>query len=90
MDVTLPLALLALYQKFTCLSFAERVTEQHNDNGKKLLALQRDMLEFKAYGTVPIASISRWGNVQEIYRKHVGIECTFYEVSPGGGPARIW
>lgn len=66
---TLPLALLALYQKFTCLSFAERVTEQHNDNGKKLLALQRDMLEFKAYGTVPIASISRWGNVQEIYRQ---------------------
>ena len=66
---TLPLALLALYQKFTCLSFAERVTEQHNDNGKKLLALQKDMLEFKAYGTVPIASISRWGNVQEIYRQ---------------------
>lgn len=29
-------------------------------------------------------------NLQEIYRKHVGIECTFYEVSPGGGPARIW
>ena len=29
-------------------------------------------------------------NLQKIYREHVGIECTFYEAIPGGGPARIW
>ena len=29
-------------------------------------------------------------NLQKIYREHVGIECTFYEAIPGGGPTRIW
>ena len=27
--------------------------------------------------------------LQEIYQEHTGIECTFYEASPGGGPARV-
>ncbi|MBQ9060660.1 MAG: galactokinase [Firmicutes bacterium] len=26
----------------------------------------------------------------QIYREQTGIECTFYEVGPGGGPERIW
>lgn len=27
--------------------------------------------------------------LQEIYQERTGIECTFYEASPGGGPARV-
>ena len=27
--------------------------------------------------------------LREVYREQTGIECTFYEASPGGGPARV-
>ncbi len=64
---TLPVILLVLYQKYTCLSFTERITGLRGDKGRKLKRLRQDMLEFRAFGTVPVASISRWINIQDFY-----------------------
>ena len=62
----LPLAILALYQKYTCLHFGRLLLE--NSKGRKKIAdMKRRMLAFKAYGTVSAATISRWYNVRMIY-----------------------
>lgn len=62
----LPLTILALYQKYTCLHFGRLLLE--NSKGRKKIAdMKRRMLAFKAYGTVSAATISRWYNVRMIY-----------------------
>ena len=59
----LPVVLLALYEKYTCLRFAE-LTRM---NKWKIKELKELMLNFQAFGTVTPANLSRWHNVKQIY-----------------------
>ena len=59
----LPVVLLALYEKYTCLRFAE-LTRMNKGKIKELKEL---MLNFQAFGTVTPANLSRWYNVKQIY-----------------------
>lgn len=63
----LPVMVLALYEKFTCLRFTQRMAEYDRKKGKSLWELKNSMLEFQAYGTVTPANLSRWHNVKQIY-----------------------
>lgn len=64
----LPVVLLALYQKYTCLRFKELISIADKKKSKRLKALKRQLLEFQAYGTITPANISRWNNVRRTYR----------------------
>lgn len=63
----LPVVLLALYEKYTCLRFTELLTHTEKKQIKRLRTLKRLMLNFQAYGTVTPANLSRWHNVKRIY-----------------------
>lgn len=67
----LPLTLIALYEKYTCLRFTQLITTVDKRQMKQLRALKRMMLDFRAYGTVDPAIISRWHNVKRIYQATV-------------------
>lgn len=60
----LPVVLLSLYEKYTCLRFTELITHLEKDQIKYLKNL---MLKFQAFGTVTPANLSRWHNVKQIY-----------------------
>lgn len=61
----LPMTLLMLYQKFTCLRFTELIALR--EKARDLEKLQQMMLEFRAFGTVTPANLSRWHNIKQIY-----------------------
>lgn len=63
----LPIVMIALYEKFTCLRFTELLRKSGERDKQKLEALKKMMLEFKAYGTVDPSNLSRWHNVKQIY-----------------------
>lgn len=63
----LPVAALALYEKYTCLRFTELIACQDKRQLKRLKELKKLLLEFQAYGTVTPANLSRWHNVKQIY-----------------------
>lgn len=64
----LPVVILSLYQKYTCLRFNQLIADTTNKKSAKTLkALKRLMLNFKAFGTVAPANLSRWDNVRRIY-----------------------
>lgn len=63
----LPLVVLALYEKYTCLLFTQLLAESSCEKRKSLQALKNRMLEFRSYGTVTPANLSRWHNVKQIY-----------------------
>lgn len=60
----LPVVLLSLYEKYTCLRFTELATQLQKEQVKQLKNL---MLHFRAFGTVAPANLSRWHNVKQIY-----------------------
>lgn len=60
----LPVVLLSLYEKYTCLRFTELITHLEKGQIKRLKNL---MLKFQAFGTVTPANLSRWHNVKQIY-----------------------
>lgn len=60
----LPVVLLSLYEKYTCLRFTELITRMKKEQIKELKNL---MLNFQAFGTVTPANLSRWHNVKQIY-----------------------
>ena len=60
----LPVVLLSLYEKYTCLRFTELITQMKKSQIKELKEL---MLNFQAFGTVTPANLSRWHNVKQIY-----------------------
>lgn len=60
----LPVVLLSLYEKYTCLRFTELIT--HLEKGR-IKQLKNLMLKFQAFGTVTPANLSRWHNVKQIY-----------------------
>ena len=61
----LPIVLLMLHQKYTCLRFTELIAQRKKP--QELTRLKRMMLEFKAFGTVTPANLSRWHNIKQIY-----------------------
>ena len=63
----LPVVLLSLYEKYTCLRFTQLITHLDKRQFKRLKALKNLMLKFQAFGTVTPANLSRWHNVKQIY-----------------------
>ena len=63
----LPVVLLSLYEKYTCLRFTELITNMDKEQLKQLKELKKLMLRFQAFGTVTPANLSRWHNVKQIY-----------------------
>lgn len=63
----LPVVLLSLYEKYTCLRFTELITHLNKGQLKRMKALKTLMLRFQAFGTVTPANLSRWHNVKQIY-----------------------
>lgn len=63
----LPVVLLSLYEKYTCLRFTELITQLDKGQLKQLKALKNLMLRFQAFGTVTPVNLSRWHNVKQIY-----------------------
>lgn len=61
---SLPIVMLALYEKYTCLRFTELISRI---NKKQINEIKNLMLKFRAYGTVSPANLSRWHNVKQIY-----------------------
>ena len=64
----LPVVLLALYQKYTCLRYQALLSEHERLRGRELKELKRRLLEFQAYGTIAPANISRWHNIKQTYK----------------------
>ena len=60
----LPVVLLALYEKYTCLRFTQLIAGARKE---EIRALKDLMLNFQAFGTVAPANLSRWHNVKQIY-----------------------
>jgi len=63
----LPIVLLALYEKYTCLRFTELIVGSESRKLRTILELKKLMLKFQAFGVVPPANLSRWDNVKRIY-----------------------
>ena len=63
----LPVVMLALYEKFTCLRFTELIVGSESRKLRTILELKKLMLKFQAFGVVPPANLSRWDNVKRIY-----------------------
>ncbi len=63
----LPITLLALYEKYTCLRFTEMISNLQKQKLKSIIQLKRNLLNFQALGTVSSANLSRWNNVRQIY-----------------------
>ena len=63
----LPITLLALYEKYTCLRFTQLIADLKPRKLKDIIELKRMMLNFQAFGTVSPANLSRWNNVKQIY-----------------------
>ncbi len=64
---SLPLILLALYEKYTCLRFTQLMADIETRHPAQLEQLTVLMQDFKAYGTFTAANLSRWYNVRQIY-----------------------
>lgn len=63
----LPIVMLALYEKYSCLHFTKMLAETDLHHLKKIQKMKKDMLEFQAYGTLAPANLSRWHNIKRIY-----------------------
>lgn len=63
----LPLVMLALYEKYTCLHYTEVIATTDLSHLRQIQKLKTEMLEFQAYGTLAPANLSRWHNVKHIY-----------------------
>ncbi len=61
---SLPIIMLALYEKYTCLRFTELISGMRK---RQVDEIKNLMLRFRAYGTVSPANLSRWHNVKQIY-----------------------
>lgn len=71
------LTILVLIQKFTCMQLNENIhSEIYEKRGtasrtsKRVIQnLKRQVMEFRAFGTLAPSQVSRWNNVCEIYRE---------------------
>ena len=80
----MPLVLLALYEKYTCLRFTELLAARSKKKAANLRKLKELMLKFRAFGTVNPANVSRWNNVRQIYsylQEVCGIENAVEDIS---------
>ena len=65
------LAILALYQRYTCMMLSETIftrMKEEGGGGRAIRRIKSEVLRFKAYDTITPAQISRWSNVCETYR----------------------
>lgn len=63
----LPLVVIVLYQKYTCMLFSQKIIPIKKKMKKSIRKLKEQLMEFMAYGIVETAEISRWSNVKKIY-----------------------
>lgn len=80
----LPVVMLAMYEKYTCMDI-ERLMICNPDMGEKeRKGLKQRTMKFRLYGTVSYAAISRWYNIREIYSHLLfvfGVQDTIKEIS---------
>jgi len=77
----IPVVMLALYEKFTCLRFTELLSQSVGQGEHHLDKLKKMMLKFQAYGTVTPSNLSRWHNVKHIYAALLEVNDTASAVS---------
>lgn len=77
----LPVVLIALYEKFTCLRFTELLRQSADRDKHQLDALKNMMLKFQACGTVAPANLSRWHNIKQLYADLLTVNDTFSAVA---------
>ena len=80
----LPVVLLALYERYTCLRFTQLMTGLKKSRMKELRELKKLLLNFRAFGTVAPANLSRWHNVKQIFADLLavnGVEAALADVS---------
>ena len=80
----LPLVILALEQKYTCLRFAELLSKTDRRNTKALKNLKKQMLTFRAYATVDSSNVSRWFNIKRVYEylsEDLGVKRAIEDIS---------
>jgi len=63
----LPIVMLALFARYTCLRFTDLIALPQTLNSRSIRTLKQQMLRFQAFGTVSPANLSRWNNVKQIY-----------------------
>lgn len=64
----IPVVLLALYQKYTCLRYQEILSTTENFTPKHIKQMKGKLLDFQAFGTIAPANISRWHNIKQTYK----------------------
>lgn len=65
-----PIILMALYEKYTCLLFMQKIVKCYKKgigNRKRINKLKLRMLEFQVYGVVLPANLCKWNNIRELY-----------------------
>ena len=63
-----PLVLLALYQKYTCLRYQEILAATENFTPKRIRMMRKKLLDFQVFGTIAPANISHWHNIKQTYK----------------------
>lgn len=63
----LPIVILSMYEKYTCLRFGQLLSELDMRRLARMRQIKGQMLRFQAFGTVSPANLSRWNNVRQIY-----------------------
>ncbi len=66
-EAGLPVVMLSLYEKYTCLHYTEVIATTDLSHLRQIQKLKTEMLEFQAYGTMAPANLSRWHNIKQIY-----------------------
>ena len=64
----LPIVLMALYQKYTCLRYQTILSDTKRFTPKSIKQMKKKLLEFQAFGTIAPANISRWHNIKQTYK----------------------
>jgi len=66
---SMALIILALYQKYSCLLFSERLRIDIRKGKRNFDSLENEMIDFKAFGKVDISSVSRVANIRKFYQQ---------------------
>lgn len=70
---SLTLVLLALYQKYASLLFSARLRKSIKKGRNNFNALENEMINFKAFGEISVANVSRVAGVRKFYRQVIDV-----------------
>lgn len=66
---SMALIVLALYQKYSCLLFSERLRKDIKRGRRNFDSLESAMINFKAFGKIDASSVSRIANIRNFYKQ---------------------